>query len=55
MAEDKAKLLKSLRIERSAETPAAPRRRRWPAIAAVEAAAVNLRGEVDGFLRQVAA
>jgi RND family efflux transporter MFP subunit len=35
MAEDKAKLLKSLRIERSAAAPAAPRRRGWPTIAAV--------------------
>ncbi|MBV8755431.1 MAG: efflux RND transporter periplasmic adaptor subunit [Hyphomicrobiales bacterium] len=41
MAEDKAKLLKSLRIERSAEAPAPPRRRRWATILAVAIALVG--------------
>lgn len=44
MAEDKAKLLKSLRIEREAQAPAAPRRRGWRATAAVALALVGAGG-----------
>jgi len=44
MAEDKAKLLKSLRIERPTEAPAAPRWRSWPMIAAVAIALLGTGG-----------
>jgi HlyD family secretion protein len=44
MAEDKAKLLKSLRIERSTEAPVAPRRRGWVAIAVIALALVGAGG-----------
>ncbi len=44
MAEDKAKLLKSLRIERAAETPAGPRRRGWLGVTLVALALLGAGG-----------
>jgi HlyD family secretion protein len=44
MAEDKAKLLKSLRIERAAEAPSTPRRRGWLATAVLALALVGAGG-----------
>jgi HlyD family secretion protein len=50
MAEDKAKLLKSLRIERSAEAPAAPRRRGWRTTAAVALAVIGTGGALAYYV-----
>ena len=49
MAEDKAKLLKSLRIECSAEAPPAPRRRGWMGTAVLALAVIGAGGAFASY------